>query len=49
MINVPIDEFKEKWYIADYGEETYTDGVNYGIIMYEDNNYVVIKLTAKIK
>jgi len=47
IINVSIEEFKKRWYIADYCEDTYTDGTIYGIIIYEDNNYFVIKLSSK--
>jgi preprotein translocase subunit YajC len=45
MVNVPIDEFKEKWYLKDYGEEIYTNGSLQGTINYEDDNFIVIKLT----
>lgn len=43
-INIEIDEFKEKWSVADKGEDVYTNGSLYGIIQYEDDNYVVVKL-----
>ena len=44
MLNVSIKEFKDKWYIAYKGEDTYTNGKLSGKIAYEDNEYVVIKL-----
>jgi hypothetical protein len=45
MINVPVDEFKAKWYVKDYGEDVYTNGSLNGTIQYEDDTYVVLKLT----
>jgi len=47
IINVTHNEFKEKWYVAYYGKDTYTNGSLKGIINYEDDNYVVIKLINK--
>ena len=44
-VNIPNDEFKEKWHVADRGEEIYTNGTLKGFIQYEDDNYTVIKLT----
>lgn len=44
MINVPINEFKEKWKPAYKGEDLYTNGTFHGKIQYEDDTYIVIKL-----
>jgi len=43
-INVDIELFKEKWYLADRGEDVFTDGNLKGKIFYEDDHYVVIEL-----
>lgn len=44
MINVSVEEFQNKWYLADKGEELYTNGSFQGEIVYEDERYFVIKL-----
>ena len=46
-VNIPINEFEEKWYLADRGEDVYTNGKLYGKIQYEDERYIVIKLVGK--
>ncbi len=43
-INIEVDLFKEKWHLADRGEDVYTDGKLKGIIFYEDDSYIVIEL-----
>ena len=43
-LNVSLQEFKEKWSVAKEGENVYTNGSLRGIIQYEDDNYIVIKL-----
>jgi len=43
-VNVSKEEFEERWYVADKGEDVYTDGHLKGTIQYEDDNYFVIKL-----
>ena len=42
MINIPIEEFKEKWYKID--EDLYTNGYLTGIIIVETDEYIIIKL-----
>jgi len=44
MLNVSVKEFKEKWTPAHRGEDIYTNGKLSGKVVYEDNEYVVIKL-----
>ena len=43
-VNVPIEEFKIKWKVADRGENLYTKGSLTGKIVYEDDTYIVIEL-----
>jgi len=43
-VNITIKEFKEKWYVANRGEDLYTNGILTGKIIYEDDHYIVIKL-----
>jgi len=43
-LNVPLAEFKEKWYCAERGEEVYTNGTLKGTIVWEDDVFMVIKL-----
>ena len=42
MINVSVEEFARKWYLLK--EDLYTNGTINGIIVYEDDKYIVIKI-----
>jgi len=42
MINVSLEDFTRKWYLIK--EDLYTNGTIKGIIVYEDDEYIVIKI-----
>jgi hypothetical protein len=44
-LNVPIDEFHDKW--SHEGDNIYTDGTLFGELVYEDDNYFVLKLLKR--
>jgi len=43
-INISSREFLEKWYLKNDDSEIYTNGSLSGIIIYEDQEYMVIEL-----
>jgi len=42
MINVSVEDFTRKWYLLE--EDLYTNGTIKGVIVYENKEYVVIKI-----